>query len=163
MNAADLDVVRVALADLPDGTSYGDMPAVENVYLPRSHLKAMDPNRLVITGMRGAGKTFWWSALQNPSVRQLVGKAARGHAALNERTEVRRGFGVKPATDDYPGRDELRSLMSSGADPRMIWRTVQAWQGFRRRSSAPAGGCLGGPRSVRQRQSGAYRSPVQGT
>ena len=83
---------------------------------------------MVITGMRGAGKTFWWSALQERSVRQMVAVAAPGLSTLDANTEVRRGFGVDPATDDYPGRDELRLLMAQGVDPRMIWRTVQARQ-----------------------------------
>lgn len=123
-----LSAIRAALAELPDETSYGEVPPVEQVYLPRSHLKAMDPNRLVITGMRGAGKTFWWGALQDPSVRRLLGKSAPRISALDTSTEVRRGFGVKPEPDDYPSRDELRCLMADGVDPRMIWRTVQARQ-----------------------------------
>ena len=56
---------RDALAALPGETSYGETPAPEHVYLPRSHLKALDLDALLVTGMRGAGKTFWWSALQD--------------------------------------------------------------------------------------------------
>ena len=63
MTAIDMKTARAALADLPGGTSYGELPKPESVYLPRSHLKATDPNSLLVTGMRGAGKTFWWSAL----------------------------------------------------------------------------------------------------
>ena len=48
------------------------MPPPQQVYLPRSHLKAMHPDHLLVTGMRGAGKTFWWGALQDPSVRHLL-------------------------------------------------------------------------------------------
>ena len=128
IDSGNVHTVRSALEKLPEGTSYGEVPEVEHVYLPRSHLKAMDPNRMVITGMRGAGKTFWWSALQERSVRQMVAVAAPGLSTLDANTEVRRGFGVDPATDDYPGRDELRLLMAQGVDPRMIWRTVQARQ-----------------------------------
>ena len=40
-------------------------PPPKHIYLPPSHLKAMDPDNILVTGMRGAGKTFWWSALQN--------------------------------------------------------------------------------------------------
>ena len=77
MTAIDVQTVREALADLPDETSYGESLKPEHVYLPRSHLKATDPNTLIVTGMRGAGKTFWWSALQNSTVRQLVGQVRR--------------------------------------------------------------------------------------
>ena len=126
MTAIDVNMVREALADLPDETSYGELPKPEYVYLPRSHVNAVDPNTLLVTGMRGAGKTFWWSALQNSAVRQLVGQSTR-KPSLGEGTEARTGFGI-PSRDDYPSKDTLQALMSDGVDPRIIWRTVQARQ-----------------------------------
>ena len=126
MTAIDMKTARTALADLPDETSYGESPKPEYVYLPRSHLKATDPNSLLVTGMRGAGKTFWWSALQNSDVRRLVGQSV-GQSSLSAATEVRTGFGG-PSRGDYPSRYELPDLMSDGVDPRILWRTVQAWQ-----------------------------------
>jgi len=97
------------------------------VYLPRSHLKAMDPNTPLVTGMRGAGKTFWWSALRNRAVRRIVDQA-NTPSRLGENAEVRTGFGITPAPDQYPGKDTLRQLMNAGIEPRMVWRTVLAWQ-----------------------------------
>ena len=35
----DVREARAALANLPDGTSHGETPAPEHVYLPRSHLR----------------------------------------------------------------------------------------------------------------------------
>ncbi|MCE2542713.1 MAG: hypothetical protein J4F30_04650 [Acidobacteria bacterium] len=125
--AIDVEKVRKALVALPEGTSHGEAPIPEHVYLPPSHVKAMDPNNSLVTGMRGAGKTFWWSALQEPEVRQLVAQQARG-SGLSGDTEVRTGFGVTPATDKYPGKDVLLRLMRRDVEPRIIWRTVQAWQ-----------------------------------
>lgn len=87
----------------------------------------MDADRSVIIGMRGAGKTFWWNALQDTEVRRLVGEAvSRPSATLDANTEVRRGFGEVAAPDDYPSPDVFRSLMNAGHEPRLIWRTVQA-------------------------------------
>ena len=126
MTAIDTKTGREALANLPDETSYGQSPKPEHVYLPRSHLRATDPNTLLVTGMRGAGKTFWWSALQNSAVRQLVGQSAR-QSSLGAATEARTGFGIPPR-DDYPSKDTLQALMSDGVDPRILWRTVQARQ-----------------------------------
>lgn len=126
MTTIDMKTAHEALAGLPDETSYGELPKPESVYLPRSHLKATDPNILLVTGMRGAGKTFWWSALQNSDVRQLVGQSA-GQSSLSAATEARTGFGA-PTRKDYPSRDILQALMSDGIDPRILWRTVQAWQ-----------------------------------
>lgn len=119
--------MREALAALPEGTGRGETPSPEHVYLPRSHLKAIDPDNPLVTGMRGAGKTFWWSALQNPDVRELVGGQVR-RSALSEDTMVRAGFGETPAPDEYPSKDALRNLMRQDINPRIVWRTVQAWQ-----------------------------------
>ncbi len=118
---------REALRQLPEGTSHGDTPKLEEVYLPRSHLRAMDPDALVVTGMRGAGKTFWWGALQDKAVRAMLGKVP-GFRTVDASTEVRTGFGVRPDSGKYPGKDTIRQLLDEGHEARIIWRTVAAWQ-----------------------------------
>ena len=127
MNDSLFDSLRQALTTLPEGTSHGDAPALDDVYLPRSHAKAMNPDSLLVTGMRGAGKTFWWSAFQNRDVRHLLARRA-GRSALSEKTVVLKGFGVRPAIAEYPSKDVLRNLLTHNFDTRSIWRTVQAWQ-----------------------------------
>ena len=122
----DVETARAALAELPDGTSHGDQMAPAQVYAPPSHLKAMDPDILLVTGMRGAGKTFWWSALQDEAVRALLSQQTRSRVSGS--TEVRPGFGVTAPHDQYPSKDVLRKLMAAGVEPRLIWRTVQARQ-----------------------------------
>ncbi|MCY4025959.1 MAG: hypothetical protein OXH75_06550, partial [Acidobacteria bacterium] len=121
------EAARAAFCALPEGTHHGDDPSPEHVYLPRSHLRALDPNSSLVTGMRGAGKTFWWSALQDEAVRGLLGRQDPT-LEWSQGAQVRIGFGVRPAPDQYPSKDVLRSLMGAGAEPRTIWRTVQAWQ-----------------------------------
>ena len=127
MNGVDVERMRSALAELPDGTSHGEAPGLGDVYFPQSHLKALHPDVLVVTGMRGAGKTFWWSALQNEAVRRLM-EQRYARAKLSGNTILRTGFGVRTAADEYPGKDVLKRLLQDGAEPRSIWRTVQAWQ-----------------------------------
>ena len=56
--AIDVQQAREALSNLPEGTSHGETPAVNQVYLPRSHLKAMHPDTLLVTGMRGLRKNL---------------------------------------------------------------------------------------------------------
>ena len=119
-------IARNALVKLPQGTSHGQLPLPQDVYLPRSHLKAIEPDVLLVAGGRGAGKTFWWSALQNAAVRRFLAQSGE-RTSLNENTEARAGFGVKPAPDEYPSADALRALCAS-QEPRHIWRTVLAWQ-----------------------------------
>ena len=122
MTAINTATARAALIDLPEETSYGGTPDPKQVYLPRSHLRAMRLDVALVTGMRGAGKTFWWSALQQPGVRRLI-DAAEPRSALNENTELRTGFGVAPAPDDYPGINVLPGLIQD-AEPKAVWRTV---------------------------------------
>ena len=118
---------RTALAQLPEDTSHAETPNLAQVYLPPSHLKAMNPDNMLVTGMRGAGKTFWWGALQQSEIRQLIDRTNHG-STLSEKTEVRTGFGIRPAPDEYPDKDVLNQLLRTGAEPRAIWRAVQAWQ-----------------------------------
>ena len=119
--------LREALLALPEGTSHGGgPPSPAHVYLPPSHVKALNPDVQLVTGMRGAGKTFWWSALQDGAVRRVVGGAVKW-PPLNENTDVRTGFGPAPAPDEYPGPEDLRKLMA-GFEPKTVWRTVLAWQ-----------------------------------
>ena len=122
----DTAIARSALCKLPDGAGHGECPKPQDVYLPRSHQKAIEPDVLLVTGERGAGKTFWWSALQDASVRRLLAQADE-RTTLSESTEVRIGFGVRPAPDDYPSVDSFRALYAKH-EPRDIWRTVLAWQ-----------------------------------
>lgn len=123
----DAEAARAAILALPEAARHGDDPAPEHVYLPRSHLKALDPNCPIVTGMRGAGKTFWWSVLQKPGVRRLLAQQDE-RLGWSESAHIGIGFGVRPSPDQYPGRDVLRSLSGAGAEPRTVWRTVQAWQ-----------------------------------
>ena len=126
MTEINIKAARKGLAGLPEGTKHGASPALKHVYLPQSHMKAIDPNVPLVIGMRGAGKTFWWSALRDPTIRKLIDRSAK-RSGLSRDTEVRTGFGVTPAPNDYPDKDMLRELMSN-IEPRLIWRTVQARQ-----------------------------------
>ena len=127
ISEVEVGLTREALANMPAATSHGESPAPQHVYLPRSHLRAMHPDTLLVTGMRGAGKTFWWRALQEVSVRRLLVRQT-DRFPLSENDEVRTGFGVVAALDHYPSKDVLQQLIAGGLEPRMVWRSVQAWQ-----------------------------------
>lgn len=126
--AMDAALARDALAALPEGTSDGEAPMPAQVHFPASHRKAMDPNVMLVTGMRGAGKTFWWAALQNDAVRRLIQMPLTGQGFLTPPSKVATGFGIRPEPDRYPDKDVLKALLSQGREPRTIWRTVLAWQ-----------------------------------
>lgn len=110
----------------PETSLHGGTPDPRFVHLPSSHVKALHPDAMLVVGMRGAGKTFWWAALQNPRHRRLLEKLAP-RAILSESVEVTAGFGERPNPDAYPSRDVLGTLLEGGTDPRQIWRTVVAY------------------------------------
>lgn len=120
-----LDEIRFAFSALPEETTYGVPPERHYVYLPRSHRRAMDPDNLLVTGSRGAGKTFWWHALQDSDIRSLISRAA-SRSSLRSETVVRTGFGVRPDPYQYPSKDVIQEITDNGIEPRIIWRTVQA-------------------------------------
>ena len=124
----DAEIARAALRDLPEGTSHGAAPPLSHVYLSPAHRKALDPDVLLVTGMRGAGKTFWWSALQQASIRELLALDSRQRLFSEAAPDVRPGFGVVEAPNFYPGPDEIRTIIASGSRHRDIWRTVHAHQ-----------------------------------
>ena len=137
-DAKSLAALRKALLALPKGTSQDAAPAPAHIYLAPSHVKALNPDVQLVTGMRGAGKTFWWSALQDGAVRQLVGRAVKW-PPLNEDTEVRTGLGSKQAPDEYPDKDHLQHLMAD-FEAAAVWRAVLAWQ-FARHEDHPLREC----------------------
>ena len=122
--ASKAENVRIALSELPEGTSHGEVPLPSQLYLPPSHRKALDPDVSLITGIRGSGKTFWWGALKDISIRKLLEKFD-SRLAPTAKSEVWAGFGVTEAPNDYPGRDEIKEMIGR-VEPRIIWRTIHA-------------------------------------
>lgn len=119
------EVLRELLVSaLPVETSlHGGAPDPRFVYLPPSHVKALQPDTMVVVGMRGAGKSFWWAALQNPVIRGLVARV-RPDVEVQRQTQVAVGFGERPSPDEYPSRDILLRMLREARQPRVVWKTI---------------------------------------
>lgn len=108
---------------LPEYTSsFGNEPDLRYTYMPAGHAKALNPDTMLVEGIRGAGKSFWWSALQSPEHRSMFNKVFP-KIGIDRDTIVSSGFGEKPISD-YPSKDVLLKLLESNLDARQIWRTV---------------------------------------
>jgi hypothetical protein len=106
---------------LPQYTSlHGALPQNAHVYLPATHAKALHPNNMLVEGIRGSGKSFWWAVLQDPSYLSTIGQ----HIGLNRETIVSVGFGETSSPNDYPGKDALAQLLGKDTEPRRIWQTI---------------------------------------
>ncbi len=116
-----LEMRRLIADALPEDTSlHARDPQLKHTYLPDAHLKALRPNTMLVVGIRGSGKSFWWAALQQKKHRA----AFANQVYMDEQTLVSTGFGERPSPDDYPAKDVIRSLLDKRLDARIIWKTV---------------------------------------
>ena len=117
------EIRNLIVEALPEETSrFGEAPELRYTYVPAGHARALHPDTMLVVGMRGAGKTFWWAALQEPGHRRLVA-AWLPRTNISENTRVSLGYGERPAPGDYPGKETLANLLER-YDPRHVWRTV---------------------------------------
>jgi hypothetical protein len=93
-------------------------------YVPPTHARALDPEATLIEGMRGAGKSFWWSLLASEEHRKFV-QVNYPEAQLRSNSVVRQGFGTAFANENYPDPETLEKLVQK-FKPRIIWRAVLA-------------------------------------
>jgi hypothetical protein len=130
-------VLQAMQTSLPEETAqFGSKPPeVRFLYLPRAHARALQPDSMVVEGMRGAGKSLWWAALQSEPHRKVLARHLP-QSQVTEQTVVSAGFGEGSKPASYPGKDTLQNL-STKFDPRIIWRTVVAWHTFGRQANMP--------------------------
>lgn len=100
----------------------------DQLYVPHGHARCLDPDQILVSGIRGSGKTAWWQALLRPDLRMRVQRALPT-ANLNRVSVVSSGFGDARAQEHqdlsrWPDVSALRSLLTTGRDPLEIWRTV---------------------------------------
>ena len=111
---------NLLVAALPEDPSlHGKTPELRYTYLPATHAKALRPDNMLVVGMRGSGKSFWWSALQQKEHLTAIGSKI----GISDNTTTSTGFGEKISPDNYPGKDVISSLLKS-FESRQIWLTV---------------------------------------
>jgi len=113
------------LESIPSGVSqFGEQaPDAKYIYAPWSHAAALDPNTIVVRGIRGSGKSLWWAALLSSAHRRMVSRLLP-KAGIDENTIVTPGFGAGVPVGKAPTKDVLASLLAGGYTPREIWRAV---------------------------------------
>jgi len=110
-----------ALPSEAQAENYTPLPA--QIYVPPAHRRALSPDRPVVLGGRGTGKSFWQGALLDDARRRLVADAF--DMPELERAKVSIGFdpnGMRP--DLFPDSRTLRFLMQQGYEPSDIWYAV---------------------------------------
>ena len=94
------------------------------IFAPALHANALDPQRPLVIGNRGVGKSFWSSVLTHQETRDAV---APSYPRLPlKRIQAVLGFHEDAGKDDGPAPSPavLNSLYSNGHRPEAIWRAV---------------------------------------
>lgn len=92
-------------------------------YVPPSHARALDPENTIVEGIRGAGKSFWWSVLNSENHRNFI-RAAFPEVRLDASLRISQGFGAQVSVSQ-PSKDVLKKLANE-FEPRHIWRALIA-------------------------------------
>ncbi|MBK8260398.1 MAG: hypothetical protein IPK80_03565 [Nannocystis sp.] len=126
LRLADVQILRRALRDLPPAAAHqaADPPDLNELYAPEGHEGALDPERALVIGNRGAGKSFWSAVLADPRARRAV--ATQYRRLRLEHTDVALGFheaAGKREGDKSPS-PELLTALCAQATPAQIWRGV---------------------------------------
>lgn len=101
-----------------------EAPSLEELYAPASHADALDPERALVVGGRGVGKSFWAAVLADETARS---KAAELYPQLQlDKWDVRLGFheGAQGAGTLAPSPASLKRALALVEDPTWIWRSV---------------------------------------
>ncbi|MFW5640669.1 MAG: hypothetical protein ACOC0H_05855 [Thermodesulfobacteriota bacterium] len=108
---------------LPEDTAvFGQTPDLKNTFTPAGHARALHPDAMLVVGIRGAGKSFWWAVLQDAEHRRMVANVMP-KSGIKEGTRISTGFGERPSPVDYPGKDTLVQLCDR-FEPRHVWRAI---------------------------------------
>jgi len=123
-----IEEIRSGICDaVPKGTSeHGGTLERKFLYLPPRHSQALSPDNPLVVGIRGAGKSVWWAALQSPKHRDLIARALP-KSDISRASLVTPGFGETEQPELYPDKRTLRALLKQGYSAVNIWRTVVAY------------------------------------
>jgi hypothetical protein len=120
------EAVRRAIADSIslDFAQYGaDSLPPKFITCPVSHLRALDPDCVIVEGIRGAGKSLWWKALKSAEVYTVLTEVFP-QMHLRAGLQFSSGFGAGSVPEEWPDKDILAALRREHAEPRHIWRAV---------------------------------------
>ena len=117
--------IRDRLLDLPDfgAASADESPDISTLYAPAAHAGALDPERPLVVGGRGVGKSFWSSVLNDQGGREA---AAKFYPKLGlETLIVSLGFheNTRGSGSVAPTKRALAQALER-ADALDIWRAV---------------------------------------
>ncbi|MGH3721341.1 MAG: hypothetical protein ACRDRI_21320 [Pseudonocardiaceae bacterium] len=113
------ELLGAALPEAVDADTFD--PDQKTLFTPSGHRSALNPDTTIVRGGRGVGKTVWFKALQDDTLRQIAAKSYRLDRL--DRVDALAGFGAK-LSKQYPNPRRLQSLVDSRFQPLDIWTAV---------------------------------------
>lgn len=122
----DQSSIRAVMRALDPSVAHraAQTPNIKEIYTPPSHADALDPDRALVVGSRGVGKSFWAAVLADQNTRLA---AAAAYPKLNLQSfDVHLGFheGSVSPRSAAPARTALPKALEIAEDPAWIWRSV---------------------------------------
>ena len=118
-SASDLQKALKAITDTFPIAAENESPTAASVFTPRSHIRALRPQTLLVIGARGVGKTFWTQALYQEDIRKVLQQDIPVLANLR----VSIGYSNRIHPDAHPSSNQFSSLIKK-YDPVDVWRAV---------------------------------------
>ncbi|HTD06780.1 hypothetical protein [Undibacterium sp.] len=122
----DLIKIRDGLAAFQPAPAHqaNTPPRINEIYAPAGHEAALDPDRPVVVGGRGVGKSFWAGSLLDGDTRKFI-SSQYPRLKLSE-CDVFLGFGGVDTIDGGPPSAEVLSdlITKDRFKPEIIWRAV---------------------------------------
>jgi len=120
------EAVRLVLKELDEGASHppGRPPDITQIFAPSEHGAALDPERTLVMGNRGVGKTFWSTALVDKATRAHIAQFPVYKRLRLDNVEAAIGFDGSYSSVIAPSRDVIEDCEKAGAQPRKIWEAV---------------------------------------
>jgi hypothetical protein len=119
----DFAALREGLRAMPASPSQhsDSAPSPEEIFFPLSHASALDPQRTLVVGNRGVGKSFWAHALAQNETRALI---ANAYERFSEGDRAVFGFHGADAEAIAPSKELLAKARLPGISEEVIWRAV---------------------------------------
>ncbi len=122
----DVALIRNGLKEsLPDIDQSSVVPnlAPGFSYVPQSHALALDPDISIVSGIRGSGKSFWWTYLASPKHQKYLESAFPEEIGQVGGLSISQGFGGSSLDNSFPNSEVINSLAEK-IDARYIWRSI---------------------------------------
>ena len=128
LNKQDCIDLRVQLADLGYGQAEAETPELfaHRLYPVSEHLRAFDPNVVLVVGPRGSGKSALFQAFfsENREVADAIADWMPRTPILETQTNSSEWRRAYPAGTDFPDTQALAKWVSSDEAAKKVWHAM---------------------------------------